>query len=144
MLVGEGAGPRRGFAGSDRSDGGDARSSWPRPQERAPGAPRTAGAAATRPARTNIATPIAEVAVQASSPTVTSTSPIWSRALIRKAATIPRAPVMAFQPAIAAAREASGVWSLTTAAIPTSIEALAMPGRDRARTRGRTTDGATA
>jgi len=35
--------------------------------------------------------------------------------------------VIAFQPAIAAAREASGVWSLTTDAIPTSIEALPAP-----------------
>ena len=40
---------------------------------------------------------------------------------------MPRAPVIAFQPAIAAAREASGVWSLMTAAIPTSIEAPATP-----------------
>jgi len=47
--------------------------------------------------------------------------------LIVNAATIPRAPVMAFQPAIAAAREASGVWSLTIDAIPTSIEALPAP-----------------
>src|SRR4029077_12216526 len=90
------------------------------------GAPRRGGTAAPRPARTNIATPTADVAVQASSPTVTSIRPIWSRALIRKAATIPRAPVRAFQPAIAAAREASGVWSLNAAAIPTAIEALAI------------------
>ena len=43
------------------------------------------------------------------------------------AATIPRAPVIAFQPAIAAALEASGVWSLTADAMPTSIEALPAP-----------------
>ena len=74
---------------------------------------------------------------------MTSTTPIWSRALIRNAATIPRAPVRAFQPAIAAAREASGVWSLTAAAIPTSIEALAIPAATAANQRT-TTVGATA
>ena len=58
---------------------------------------------------------------------MTSTSPSWSRMLIRNAATMPRAPVIAFQPAIAAARDASGVWSLTTDAIPTSIDALLAP-----------------
>ena len=47
------------------------------------------------------------------------------------AATIPRAPVIAFQPAIAAARDSIVVWSLTAAAIPTSIDALAAPGADR-------------
>ena len=46
------------------------------------------------------------------------------------AATIPRAPVIAFQPAIAAARDESEVWSLTTAAIPTSIDALPAPAAD--------------
>ena len=45
-------------------------------------------------------------------PVVTSRMPTWSRALIANAATMPRAPVIAFQPAIAAAREASEVWSL--------------------------------
>src|SRR5262249_53892631 len=80
-----------------------------------------------RPAWTNRATPIADVARQANSADVTSRTPISSRMLIRNAATIPRAPVRAFQPAIAAARDASGVWSLTAAAMPTSIEALAMP-----------------
>ena len=58
---------------------------------------------------------------------MTSTRPTWSSALIRNAATIPRAPVIAFQPAIAAARDASDVWSLTTDAIPTSMDALADP-----------------
>ena len=46
---------------------------------------------------------------------------------MRNAATMPRAPVIAFQPAIAAARDASGVWSLTIEAIPSSIDALPMP-----------------
>ena len=59
------------------------------------------------------------------------------------AATIPRAPVMAFQPAIAAAREASGVWSLTTEAMPTSIEALPAPAATAA-THSTATSGARA
>ena len=46
---------------------------------------------------------------------------------MRNAAAIPRAPVIAFQPAIAAARDASGVWSLTIEAMPTSTAALAAP-----------------
>ena len=58
---------------------------------------------------------------------VTSTIPACSSALIRKAATMPRAPVIAFQPAIAGARDDIVVCSLTTEAMPTSIEALAAP-----------------
>ena len=42
--------------------------------------------------------------------------PTCRRALIANAATMPRAPVIAFMPAMAAAREASDVWSLTMAA----------------------------
>jgi hypothetical protein len=40
---------------------------------------------------------------------------------------MPRAPVMAFQPAIAGALVARVVCWLTTAAMPTSIEAPAVP-----------------
>ena len=51
--------------------------------------------------------------------------------------------MIAFQPAIAAARDASGVWSLTTAAIPTSIEALPRPAATAA-THSTATSGANA
>ena len=54
------------------------------------------------------------------------------------AATIPRAPVIAFQPAIAAARDSIVVWSLTAAAMPTSIDALAAPAPTAATHRIRT------
>ena len=57
------------------------------------------------PARAYRTTPMPEIAAHSSSPLVTSTSPTWRRALIVNAATIPRAPVIAFQPAIAAARD---------------------------------------
>ena len=80
---------------------------------------------------------LADVAAHSSSPVVTSTTPSWSRALIRNAATIPRAPVIAFQPAIAAAREASGVWSLTAAAMPDVDRRAADPGRRSPRAKGR-------
>ena len=62
---------------------------------------------------------------------------------MRNAAAMPRAPVIAFQPAIAGAREASGVWALTMAVIPTSMDALAAP-KAKAITQSRTTLGATA
>ena len=63
--------------------------------------------------------------------------------LIVNAATMPRAPVIAFQPAIAAARAESEVWSLTTEAIPTSIEALPAPAATAA-THSTATSGASA
>ena len=56
---------------------------------------------------------------------------------------MPRAPVIAFQPAIAAARALSGVLSLTTDAMPTSIEAPAAPAASAA-TQSTTTLGAKA
>ena len=56
---------------------------------------------------------------------------------------MPRAPVSAFQPAIAAARALSGVLSLTTEAIPTSIEAPPAPAASAA-TQSTTTLGAKA
>ena len=62
---------------------------------------------------------------------MTSTMPSWSRMLIVNAATMPRAPVIAFQPAIAAARDASGVWSLTTDAIADVDRGAARTGGDR-------------
>ena len=49
---------------------------------------------------------------------------------MRNAAPMPRAPVRAFQPAIAADRSASVVCSLTTAPMPTSMDAPAMPPQD--------------
>jgi len=60
-------------------------------------------------ARAYRTTPTAVTAEHKSRPAVTSTIPSWSRMLIVNAATMPRAPVIAFQPAIAAARETSGV-----------------------------------
>ena len=47
------------------------------------------------------------------------------------AATMPRAPVIAFQPAIAAARDASEVWSLTTDGDPDVDRRAAGTRRDR-------------
>ena len=75
---------------------------------------------------------------------MTSTTPTCSSTLIANAATIPRAPVIAFQPAIAAAREAIGVCSLTTAAIPTSIDAHRPRRRPGRATHRKATLGATA
>ena len=75
----------------------------------------------------NSATPTADDAAHSNRPVVTSTTPSCSSALIRNAAPTPRAPVIAFQPAIAADREASDVWSLTTEVMPTSIDALPAP-----------------
>ena len=78
-------------------------------------------------ARMYSTTPMADTPAHSSRPPVTVTRPSCRAMLMANAATMPRAPVMAFQPAIAAAREASGVWSLTTEAMPTSIEALPRP-----------------
>ena len=56
---------------------------------------------------------------------------------------MPRAPVIAFQPAIAGARDDIEVCSLTTAAMPTSIEALPAPAATAA-THSKATSGAMA
>src|SRR3954470_18682171 len=66
-------------------------------------------------ARRKSATPTVDVAMHRSSAPVTSTTCARRRRLMAKAAAIPRAPVIAFQPAIAAARVAIGVSLLTAA-----------------------------
>ena len=84
-------------------------------------------AGSVRPARTNSQTPTADVAGAREERRRDVQDAELEQDAHQERSHDPPGTGDAFQPAIAAARDASGVWSLTADAIPTSIDALAVP-----------------